>query len=114
MNNSNPRQLPLLAVAMLALIATSGCQRDAPAPATAAGPAGSAATADPLPSWHDGGSKKAILDFVKKVTLPDGLVSFNRVRFISDALDGFAHRAVQHLRVHVEHLTCDVTYSYIL
>jgi phosphoglycolate phosphatase-like HAD superfamily hydrolase len=33
---------------------------------------GSAHAADPLPSWHDGVTKKAIVDFVKRVTTPGG------------------------------------------
>src|SRR5262245_5548977 len=32
----------------------------------------SSAADDPLPSWNDGPSKKAILDFVAKVTKKDG------------------------------------------
>jgi haloacid dehalogenase-like hydrolase len=48
----------------------AGCSR-APAPAPSA-PAGSAAPSDPLPSWNDGASKKAILSFVDRVTREGG------------------------------------------
>jgi phosphoglycolate phosphatase-like HAD superfamily hydrolase len=45
-----------------------GCS-PAPAPAPAAAPP---AAADPLPSWNDGASKKALLDFVARVTREGG------------------------------------------
>jgi len=41
----------------------------APAPTTPAQPA---TAADPLPSWNDSGSKKAIVEFVGRVTRQDG------------------------------------------
>jgi hypothetical protein len=31
-----------------------------------------AAADDPLPSWHDGAAKRAIVDFVQRVTTPGG------------------------------------------
>jgi hypothetical protein len=42
-------------------------------PAPAAGPASRAPSGDPLASWTDGPSKKAIVDFVGRVTREGGL-----------------------------------------
>ena len=56
-------------------VGTAACQRgSAPAPAQTAPAAAqpSAPAGDPLPSWNDGAAKKAILDFVAKVTKEGG------------------------------------------
>jgi hypothetical protein len=52
------------------VIAAAGCRADTPAPnpAQATAPASSATPTDPLPSWTDGASKKAIIDFINRVT----------------------------------------------
>ena len=63
-------QLPrhLLPLAFVLLVACGG----SPAPAEAP-PAASPATAtDPLPSWNEGATKKAIVDFVARVTQTGG------------------------------------------
>jgi len=59
---------------MLALVALSGCQAVAPEaiPSQAAVAANTAATGDPLASWNDGAAKKAIVDFVDRVTQQGG------------------------------------------
>jgi phosphoglycolate phosphatase-like HAD superfamily hydrolase len=44
----------------------------APAPAPALVPASTPAAADPLPSWNDGATKQAILNFVTRVTKQGG------------------------------------------
>jgi len=60
-----PRQSLILAI--LTTLCLDGCSGPSPtSPGTPAAPA--AALADPLPSWNDGASKKAILDFVTRVT----------------------------------------------
>ena len=57
------------------MVAASGCKAEAP-PAnpsqTTAVPTSSAPAGDPLPSWNDGASKKAIVDFVSRVTQQGG------------------------------------------
>ena len=51
---------------LLGLVALSaGCQSQAP-------PAGPSAAADPLASWNEGATKRAIVDFVQLVTTPGG------------------------------------------
>ena len=52
------------------LVVAAACGRE-PAPAAPPSTA-SAATADPLPSWNDGATKKAIVDFVARVTRQGG------------------------------------------
>ena len=60
--------IPLVALGLLAAAIWLGSKpADPPAPAGTAQPAASAAT-DPLPSWTDGPTKRAILDFVTAVT----------------------------------------------
>jgi phosphoserine phosphatase len=59
-------------ILLLGLIVTAACRGQAPtvqAPATTPAPA---VAADPLPSWNDGPSKKAIVTFVTRVTTPGG------------------------------------------
>src|SRR5574337_800638 len=61
----------LLAAALLAvgMLAAPVAFDQAPANAVQASKAPAAAqAADPLPSWNDGAAKKAIIDFVAKVT----------------------------------------------
>jgi len=58
----------LTGVALLGQTIATG--QTAPAPTAAATPA--ATLADPLPSWNDGPRKRAILDFVAKVTKEGG------------------------------------------
>ncbi len=63
-----------LAVMILALIVS--------APALTSPAHGQPAPADPLPSWNDGGSKRAIVDFVTRVTReggPDFVPIVNRI-----------------------------------
>jgi phosphoglycolate phosphatase-like HAD superfamily hydrolase len=61
-------QWRVLTAAMAAVLAVSGCDREPQTPPPAA-PAGRAATGSaPLPSWNDGASRKAIVDFVARVT----------------------------------------------
>ncbi len=58
-----------LAIAFFLLPVAAGC-RSEPATATAAQP--NPPAADPLPSWNDGPSKKAIVDFVGRATKEGG------------------------------------------
>jgi phosphoserine phosphatase len=58
----------LLLACGLALIACAPTDTDTPA-ATATS-SGAAANANPLPSWNDGPSRSAILDFVQRTTTP--------------------------------------------
>ena len=57
-------------VVTVLLVVAAACGRE-PAPAAPPSTA-SAATADPLPSWNDGATKKAIVDFVARVTRQGG------------------------------------------
>ena len=63
----------LRSFAVLLVLAVSACGGSTPptalAPATTPQPA---AAADPLPAWNDGATKKAILDFVGRVTRAGG------------------------------------------
>jgi hypothetical protein len=55
------------------LLVTAACSGPAPAQAAAGPPAPVAtAQADPLPSWNDGPSRRAIVDFVTRVTKEGG------------------------------------------
>src|SRR5262245_746650 len=62
--------LPALVVALHA--ACGPTQQSAPAAAASAAPAASAANADALRSWNDGAAKRAIVDFVARVTKEGG------------------------------------------
>ena len=69
------RRSPSATVRIAFLLAlTAGCGSPQPAPpSTPATPASTpAALADPLPSWNDGRAKKAIVDFVGRVTKQGG------------------------------------------
>jgi phosphoglycolate phosphatase-like HAD superfamily hydrolase len=57
-----------VAIVVLTLLGGAGC---AEAPATTPPPA-PAAVVDSLPSWHDGASRKSIVDFVTRVTREGG------------------------------------------
>ena len=59
---------------LLALFVTAGCgsERTAGAPPAPAASQASGPQADALPSWNDGASKKAIVDFVSRVTQEGG------------------------------------------
>ncbi|MEM6456036.1 MAG: haloacid dehalogenase-like hydrolase [Acidobacteriota bacterium] len=71
-----PFVITRLLVVLLAAIAAAGCTT-VDRPATTPRAAGDdpappdAAIIDPLPSWHDTDEKRAILDFVMRVTRPD-------------------------------------------
>ena len=73
---SKRQVLGMVAVLMAAVwVGAAACQRSsAPAPAQSSTPAAqpTAPTGDQLPSWADGASKKAIVDFVNRVTRPGG------------------------------------------
>ena len=57
---------------IVALVLVAGCS-PAPSPAPAPDPATpTSAPVDPLPSWNDGASKRALLDFVGRVTREGG------------------------------------------
>ena len=65
----------LLRSACIALLGTAawlaaGCNQGSSPPATTSAVA--AAPGDPLPSWNQGASRQAILDFVAQVTLDGG------------------------------------------
>ena len=61
--------VPLVALGLLGAAVWFGTARaPAPQPPPAGGPPAVAAGVEPLPSWHDGPTKKAILDFVAAVT----------------------------------------------
>ena len=64
---------PYVHLALL-LVLTAGC--GSPPPPASSSPAAPATTpaaqADPLPSWNDGATKKAIVDFVSRVTRQGG------------------------------------------
>ena len=61
--------VPLLALGMLgAAIYFGSAPPRKPAPLAATAPKAAAAAVDPLPSWNDGETKRAILDFVAAVT----------------------------------------------
>jgi hypothetical protein len=69
------RNSALLLSAVLVVLSTGCGTAEAPAPQpppTVTPQTGSGPTADPLPSWNDGGSKKAIVDFVARVTREGG------------------------------------------
>jgi len=63
---------PVLLVPVLALACSNAPQPAATAQQPAAQPAPASPPADPLPSWNDGAAKKAILDFVRRVTQQGG------------------------------------------
>ena len=64
---------PVLPVLVLALACSNAPQSAATAQQPAAQPTSAPAQpADPLPSWNDGAAKKAILDFVRRVTQQGG------------------------------------------
>ena len=68
------RVTPLVWLAVVLASACTGGTQDVPAPAST--PAATQATsADPLPSWNEGNTKKAIRDFVERVT-KDGAPDF--------------------------------------
>jgi phosphoglycolate phosphatase-like HAD superfamily hydrolase len=59
---------PLARRTLILVLLAAACGRD-PAPASDASPTGTTGSvADPLPSWHDGATKRAIVDFVEDVT----------------------------------------------
>jgi hypothetical protein len=61
---------PLAAVAAVVVIA--GCHREPQTALPESAPAGTATTgSSPLPSWNDGASRRAIVDFVARVTRGD-------------------------------------------
>ncbi len=64
---------PGLGLSVLAALLLAGCGGPTPGAAPSA-PATTAreAAADPLPSWNEGASKKAIVDFVERVTRQGG------------------------------------------
>ena len=64
---------PYVHLALL-LALTAGCGSPPPAASSSASAPASApaAQADPLPSWNDGATKKAIVDFVSRVTRQGG------------------------------------------
>lgn len=71
MNTIGHLLLCLVATCAVGLVGqTIATGQTAPAPTAAATPA--ATLADPLPSWNDGARKRAILDFVAKVTKEGG------------------------------------------
>jgi len=61
--------VPLIALGLLAAAVWFG-STPSPAPAPTAGPATVTTVADPLPSWSDGPTKRAILEFVAAVATP--------------------------------------------
>ena len=61
------RHVTVVAIVLLAGCSPAPSQAPSQPPATA-----SSAAADPLPSWNDGASKKALLDFVGRVTREGG------------------------------------------
>ena len=61
------RHVTIAAIVLLAGCSPAPSQAPAQSPATASSP-----VADPLPSWNDGASKKALLDFVGRVTREGG------------------------------------------
>ena len=61
--------VPLIALGLLAAAVWFG-STTSPAPAPTAGPATVTTVADPLPSWSDGPTKRAILEFVAAVATP--------------------------------------------
>jgi hypothetical protein len=60
--------LALLATFFLSTFFTSGCSTGTTSSTPPAGSATSAVAADPLPSWNEGATKQAILEFVKTTT----------------------------------------------
>jgi phosphoglycolate phosphatase-like HAD superfamily hydrolase len=69
------RHLSFCLLTLLVLIGASGCRAEAPGappPQSAATSQKAAPAADQLPSWNDVASKKAILDFVGRVTREGG------------------------------------------
>ena len=60
--------VPLIALGLLGAAVWLG---SAPTPAPPGQAAAPAVATDPLPSWHDGPTKRAILEFVAAVTTPD-------------------------------------------
>ena len=70
--DKNMAQLRRWLLAPLALVVAIGCGGGSP-PASSEQPARAAtAAAEPLPSWNDGAAKKAIVDFVGRVTRQGG------------------------------------------
>jgi hypothetical protein len=58
-----------LIAAVAAVVVIGGCHREPKAPSPASAPAGTATTGStPLPSWNDGVSRSAIVEFVARVT----------------------------------------------
>ncbi len=63
--------VPLIALALLgAAVWFGSTPTPTPAPAALAGPTAAAIATDPLSSWNDGPTKRAILEFVAAVTTP--------------------------------------------
>jgi phosphoserine phosphatase len=58
----------LVVVTLAAMVAACGQATDRPATSATPGGAPSAQAGDGLPSWNDGPAKRAILDFVRRVT----------------------------------------------
>jgi hypothetical protein len=55
-------------VVLVVMVLVLGCGQPSPSSQPATTSEATSASADPLPSWNDGGSKKALVDFVARVT----------------------------------------------
>src|SRR5262245_59229108 len=65
-------RLVAIVAVLFILVGATGCRNQAPTVQAPGTTPASAPPADPLPSWNEGASKKAILDFVTRVTTKGG------------------------------------------